>query len=210
MIRTILVDDHAVVRLGYRSLLEIAGDIVVIAEAETGEEAYQSFLAMGPDVIVMDLALPGMGGLEVTRRILRRDASAKVLVFSMYDDLAFVRQALQAGARGYVSKNSAPEVLVTAVRQTAAGERYLEPRLARELRLHSRPADRTPLAGLSTREFEIFCLLARGQKIGDIAERLSLSYKTVANYYTQIKSKVEAKTLADITRLAIRHGVLEP
>lgn len=85
MIRTILVDDHAVVRLGYRSLLEIAGDIVVIAEAETGEEAYQSFLAMGPDVIVMDLALPGMGGLEVTRRILRRDASAKVLVFSMYD-----------------------------------------------------------------------------------------------------------------------------
>lgn len=209
-IRVQLVDDHAVVRAGYRTLLDGAHDIIVVAEAENGEAACRAYTEYRPQVVIMDWSLPGISGLEATRRILARDVSAQVLIFSMHQDTAFAEQALQAGARGYITKRSAPEVLVEAVRQVAAGKTYLEHDIAHRLAVHRVQGHSTPLEVLSPREFEIFCLLAQGLSVNQIAKRLSLSYKTIANYSTQIKSKLEVKTVAELTRLAIRHGVVEP
>ncbi len=208
-IRVLLVDDHAVVRAGYRSLLESAGDLLVTGEAENGEQACRIYQEQGADVVVMDLSLPGIGGLEAIRRIIARDPMARILVFSMHEDTVFVEQALQAGVRGYLPKSSAPEVLVEAVRQIAAGELHIDGDIAQRLAFQKTRGRSSPFAGLSTREFEIFCLLAEGRNINEIAERLSLSYKTVANYSTQVKNKLGASTVADLARLAIRHGLLE-
>lgn len=210
--RVLLVDDHAVVRTGYRMLLESEPDIVVCAEADSGETACRSFADLSPDLVIMDLSLPGMGGLEAIRRIRARDPRAGVLVFSMHEDDVFVQQALEAGAKGYIPKSSAPRTLVEAARAIARGRVYIEGEIASRLAMQKTqgtgPA--TPFAGLSTREFEIFCLLAEGLSSNEVASRLSLSYKTVANYSTQIKAKLEVGTVAEMTRLAIRHGVVQP
>jgi two-component system invasion response regulator UvrY len=207
-VRVLLVDDHAVVRAGYRLLLQNAPEIEVVAEAATGEAACQRFAELAPDVVIMDLSLPGIGGLEAIRRIRLRDADARVLVFSMHEDTMFVEQALAAGACGYITKRSAPQEMVAAVKQIAAGGRYLDAQIAERLAFQKVRGRDTPLTGLSTREFEIFCLLAEGRNASDIAKRLSLSYKTVANYSTQLKSKLAVGTVAELTRLAIRHGII--
>jgi len=209
-IRVQLVDDHAVVRAGYRAVLDGAHDIIVVAEAENGEVACRAYTEYRPQVVIMDWSLPGISGLEVTRRILARDVSAQILIFSMHQETAFVEQALRAGARGYITKCSAPEVLLEAVRQVAAGKTYLEKEIAHQLAIHRVQGHSAPLEVLTAREFEIFCLLAQGLGVNQIAKRLSLSYKTIANYSTQIKSKLEVNTVAELTRLAIRHGVLKP
>jgi DNA-binding NarL/FixJ family response regulator len=156
----------------------------------------------------MDLTLPGIGGLEAIRRMVQRDAEAKVLVFSMHEDTLFVEQALAAGARGYVTKSSAPHVLVAAVKQVAAGREALAGDVAQRLKFARGRGGDSPLKELSTREFEIFCLLAEGLGSAEIAKRLSLSHKTVANYGTQLKNKLGVGTVAELTRLAIRHGVI--
>jgi DNA-binding NarL/FixJ family response regulator len=206
--RVLLVDDHAVVRAGYRLLLQNAPEIEVVAEADSGELGCRLFAEHAPDVVVMDLTLPGMGGCEAIRRIVQRDPKAKVLVFSMHEDTLFVEQALAAGARGYVTKSSPPHVLVAAVKEIAAGGRPLAGDIARRLQFaRVRGAD-SPLKDLSTREFEIFCLLAEGLSSAEIARRLSLSHKTVANYGTQLKGKLGVATVAELARLAIRHGVI--
>lgn len=208
-IGVLLVDDHAVVRAGYRLLLQNSADVDIIAETDSGEAACRLYADRHPDVVVMDLSLPGMGGLEAIRRIIARDPRARVLVFSMHDDLIFVDQAINAGARGYITKNSAPNVLIDAIKEVAAGRTYLEAEAAQHLAYRKLRGDDSPFAALSTREFEIFCYLAEGLSTNDIAERLSLSYKTVANYSTQIRNKLNVNTIADLTRLAIRHGVVE-
>lgn len=208
VIRVILVDDHAVVRAGYRTLLRHSSDIEVVAEADNGESACKYYSQLQPDVIVMDLSLPGIGGLEAIRRIIARDPEARILVFSMHEDTIFVEQALQAGAQGYMTKSGAPEALVDAIRQLAVGKTHLDKSIAERLAFQKMRGKDTPFSGLSTREFEIFCLLAEGQNTSDIAKRLSLSYKTVANYSTQIKNKLEVKSVAEIARLAIRHNIV--
>ena len=207
-VRVLLVDDHAVVRAGYRLLLQNAPEIEVVGEADSGELACRLFAELAPDVVVMDLTLPGIGGLEAMRRIVQRDPKAKVLVFSMHEDTLFVEQALAAGARGYVTKSSAPHVLVGAVKQIAAGGQPLAGDIAQRLTFARGRGGDSPLKDLSTREFEIFCLLAEGLGSAEIAKRLSLSHKTVANYGTQLKSKLGVSTVAELTRLAIRHGVI--
>jgi len=207
-IRVVMVDDHAVVRAGYRTLLDSASGLEIVAEADSGEAGFRAYTTYTPDVCIMDLSLPGISGLEAIRRIIARDSGARVLAFSMHEDTAFVEQALQAGARGYISKSSAPTVLVEAVRQIAAGNIFLEPDIAQRLAFQKTRGPSSPFAMLSTREFEIFCLLAEGLNAGEIGERLSLSAKTVANYSTQIKSKLEVGSVADIARLAIRHGIV--
>ena len=161
-VRVLLVDDHAVVRAGYRLLLQNAPEIEVVAEADSGELACRLFAELAPDVVVMDLTLPGIGGLEAMRRIVQRDPKAKVLVFSMHEDTLFVEQALAAGARGYVTKSSAPHVLVSAVKQIAAGGQPLAGDIAQRLTFARGRGGDSPLKDLSTREFEIFCLLAEG------------------------------------------------
>jgi DNA-binding NarL/FixJ family response regulator len=208
-IRILLVDDHAVVRAGYSTLLRNAANIEVIAEADNGQAALREFIDKSPDIVIMDLSLPGMGGLEAIRRIIAREADAKVLVFSMHEDTVFVEQALQAGARGYITKSSAPEILVEAVRKIAQGEIFLDAEIAQRLAFQKTRGRNTPFENLSTREFEIFCLLAEGLNVNDISKRLSLSYKTVANYSTQIKNKLEVSTAAELARIAIRHGIIK-
>ena len=203
-IRVLLVDDHVVVRAGYRVLLRDAPEIEVIAEAASGENAYRQYADTAPDVVVMDLSLPGMGGLEAIRRIMARDAEARILVFSMHDDVAFVDQALRAGARGYITKRSAPEMLADAIKEIADGGVYLDPQVERALR--EQPGE-DRLSRLSPREFSIFCMLAEGQSTAEIAQQLHLSGKTVANYGTVIKKKLGARNQAELVYLALGRGV---
>lgn len=206
----LLVDDHAVVREGYRRLLEGTPDIAVVAEARNGEEAYRFFCELAPDVVVMDITLPGIGGIEVARRILTREPTARVLMFSMHEDVVFSSRALQTGARGYVTKASAPEVLVEAVRLVAAGKLFISHDMAQELAVQMLPGNENPLQGLSPREFEVFRLLVAGHAIGEIAKILSLSYKTVANHQWNIRQKLDVSNTAQVVRMAMTHGLLSP
>jgi DNA-binding NarL/FixJ family response regulator len=207
-VRVLLVDDHAVVREGYRRLLERTPEIEVVAEAATGEDAYRVFCDHSPDVVVMDINLPGMSGLEAARRMLAREPDARILVFSMHEDALFGSRALQAGARGYVTKASAPEVLVEAVKAVSAGRLYISHDMAQELALQTVPGQDLPLNALSPREFEVFRLLAEGKSVADIARILSLSQKTVANYQSLIKQKLEADTSAQMVWIALKRGLV--
>jgi DNA-binding NarL/FixJ family response regulator len=204
-IRVLLVDDHEVVRSGFRRLIEQSA--IVCAEAADGEEAYRIYAQCNPDVTVMDLNMPGMGGLESLRRILARHASARVLVFSMHDSIAFVNQALRAGARGYITKASAADVLITGIEAVARGERYLSPDLAQRISLADQ-GESNPLSQLTAREFELFRLFAEGRTVDDIAAALNISQKTVANYQTQIRQKLNIASAVDLVRLALRYGVI--
>ena len=207
-IRVLLADDHAVVRAGYRVLLQNTTDIEVVAEADSGERACRAFADLQPDVVVMDLSMPGIGGLQAMRRMVARDPNARILVFSMHEDTVFVEQALQAGAQGYITKSSAPEILVEAIRELASGKSHIDTEIVQRLAFQKARGKDSPFSNLSTREFEIFCLLAEGLNTSEIAKRLSLSYKTIANYSTQIKSKLHVSTVAEIARLAIRHNII--
>ena len=209
MIRVLLVDDHPVVRSGYHHLLEQTGDIHVIGEAGNAELAYSAFISDPPDVCVTDLCLPGIGGLELLRKILARDARAKVLIFSMYDSPQLVRRALEGGAHGFVSKHASPDNLVAAVRAAHTGKRYLSDALSPELLKHGMDDEAARLASLSQREFEVFRLLAEGRSSADCARILNLSAKTVANNQTQIKEKLDVKTLAALVHLALRNSLIE-
>lgn len=208
-IKVLLVDDHAVVRAGYRMLLQGTDVFEIVAEAENGEMACKYYVDMSPDVVVMDLSLPGMGGLEAIRRIIARDSAACILVFSMHEETIFVEQALNAGAKGYITKSAAPKTLIDAIKELAAGKQFLDAEIAQRLAFQKTRDKDMPFSMLSTLEFGIFCLLAEGHNTSEIAKRLSLSYKTVANYSTQIKSKLNVNTIAEITRLAIRHNIVQ-
>jgi len=208
VIRVLLADDHPVVRSGYLRLLDQAGDIQVIAEAGDADAAYAAFTTHQPDVVVTDLAMPAGGGLELLRRVLLRNAQARVLVFSMHDAPVLVRRALQAGASGFLTKASPPECLVDAVRELHAGRRYLGRELSPTV-LQRNPHDEAErLAELSAREFEVFRLLAQGHSAGECAEALKLSPKTIANVQTAIKEKLGVGTSAALVHLAIRHQVI--
>lgn len=209
VIKVMLVDDHAVVRAGYQMLLKNSPDLEVIAEAASGEEAYRLHGTHQPDVIVMDLSLPGISGLETIKRINSRDSKTKILVFSMHEETIFVEQALQAGASGYITKSSDPQLLVEAIKKLSDGEKYIDPELAQQLAIEKSRGQDTPLSDFSAREFEIFCMLAEGLNTSEIAKKLSLSYKTVANYSTQIKTKLDVATVADIARIAIRYNIIQ-
>jgi DNA-binding NarL/FixJ family response regulator len=207
-LRVLLVDDHAVVREGYRRLLERAADIVVAGEAASAAEAYQAFCKLAPAVVVMDLSLPDASGIEATRRLLARDATARVLAFSIHDEPIYAERAFLAGAAGYVTKASAPEVLVEAVRAVARGESFLSDDIAQTLamgRLRGREPD---LACLSAREFEIVRLLALGHTVRAIADQLCVSTKTVSNHQSAIRRKLGAATPAQLVRIAVRSGVV--
>lgn len=210
-IKVLLVDDHAIVRAGFRLLLSTVDGIHVVAEAARGEEVCQLFLDTQPDVTVLDLSMPGIGGLATLHRLLLRNASAKVLVFSVHDESVYVQRALAAGARGYISKSSAPDLLVEAIQRVAAGEIYVEPGLLGVARVPTWGTDgyRVAVDNLSPREFEVFLLLAKGLNAHKIAAELCLGYKTVANYGTQIKAKLNVSTTAELAHIALVLGLLE-
>jgi two-component system invasion response regulator UvrY len=207
-IRIMLVDDHAVVRAGFRRLLEQEAGIRVIAEAESGERAYQLYVEHLPDVVVMDLSMPGVSGFEIIRRITERQSIAKILVFSMHEDASLAVRAIQLGARGYVTKSNAPEVLVTAVAEVAAGKLFLSDDVAKSIAILKLTGDDNPVKALSAREFEIFRLLVTGRPAADIAKILNLSTKTVANYHTLIKQKLHIDSDVELVLLALRHKLL--
>lgn len=210
MIRVLLVDDHAVVRTGFRLLLQAQPDIRVMAEAQSGEAACQLFAELGPDVVVMDLGMPGMGGLEALRRIRARNPSACVLALSAHDDPMHARRALREGALGFLSKRSAPEALLEAISMVAAGRRYLDPDLAQKLALAEiEGAARSPIEQLSEREFEVFVRLAGGATVQKIAEDLKLSASTIGTHLYNIKQKLGVVNQSELTLLAIRHGLIE-
>lgn len=208
MIRILLVDDHAIVRAGYHRFLERSEDMRVVAEAADAEKGYALFCRHAPDVSVVDLSMPGASGFDLIHRMVARESSARVLAFSMHDNALFATRALQAGARGYVTKNSAAEALVEALRCVHAGRSYLSPDVARHLALGNPAAD--PVAVLSAKEFEVFRLVAEGRSIAEVAVVLTLSQKTVANYQTLIKDKLGAATTTALVHVALRHGVIRP
>jgi DNA-binding NarL/FixJ family response regulator len=207
-ISVLLVDDHAVVREGYRRLLERARGIEVIGEAASSAEAYQVFCRQLPDVVVMDISLPDVSGIETMRRLIQREPAAKILIFSIHDEQIFPDRAYRAGARGYVTKASAPDVLVDAVRAVARGDIFVSPDIAQAIALRTISGGNDALSALSDREFEIVRLLAQGHSVRRIADTLSLSYKTVANYQSLIKQKLKADTAIDVVRIASQSGLL--
>lgn len=210
MIRVVLVDDHAIVRMGFRMLLQSEGSgIEVVGEAADGEALLKQWPEWAADVVVMDLSMPGLGGLETLRRLRAKDGAPPVLVLSAHEDTAHPRRALNAGALGYLSKRSAPETLPEAIRVVARGKRYLDPQTAQNLALSQLDGGASPFDALSEREFEVFVRLARGRSVNDIAAQLSLSPSTVGTHLYNIKQKLDAGNQAELTLLALRWGVIE-
>jgi two-component system invasion response regulator UvrY len=204
-VSVLLVDDHAVVREGYRRLLERDGGIAVIGEAGDAATAHSSFLRLKPQIVVMDITMPGTNGIEVMQRILKSEPDARVLIFSMHADTIFATRALQAGAFGYVTKASAPHVLVEAVHAVAEGTKYVSPEVAQKLALR-RFTDGTD-NDLSARELGVLRLLAQGQTVRQIAESMGISPKTVANNQSSIKQKLDAATAIELLRKAGELGM---
>ncbi|HTR59411.1 MAG TPA: response regulator transcription factor [Casimicrobiaceae bacterium] len=207
MISVLLVDDHAVVREGYKRLIERSPDLRVGGEASTASGAYRAFVETDPDVTVMDISLPDLSGIEVLRHILARCANARVLMFSIHDETIYAERALAAGARGYLTKASAPDLLVEAVRTVVQGEVFLSPDVFAALDARSTERIDDAIGTLSTREFEIFRQLVNGLSVRQIAERLCLTCKTVSNYQTAIRQKLGAPTLTHLLQIAVRCGV---
>ena len=208
-VRILLVDDHAVVRAGYRRFLETEPDYRVVAEASSGEEAYTLLQSNQPDVVVLDLSMPGRGGLSTLRRIKLRWPLLAVLVCSMHDNLAFALQAMRAGANGYVTKSSDPAFMVTAVRRVLAGTPVMSPDVALKLASASALDSEQPTLGLSVREFEIFRLIAAGRSHDEIANLLCVSAKTVANNHSLIRQKLGVNTDIELFQLAVGCGAVE-
>ncbi len=210
-INVLLVDDHAVVRMGYKTYLGLSERIGEIYEADRGETAFQLYHQYHPDIVVMDLSMPGIGGYESIRRLLQRDPQCKILVFSIHNELVYVTRAIKAGAKGYISKSNVPETLVNAVCLIAQGGSYVDPDLAQQLviSITTDQDEAEKVKQLSPREFDVFCLLANGYTARKTAEKLCLSYKTVCNHTTAIKEKMGVETLAELSLIANRQGLIE-
>ena len=210
-IKVLLVDDHAVVRAGFKLLLTAATpNIEIIAEADRGESAIQLYQSHQPDIIVMDLSMPGIGGLETIKRILQRHENANILVFSVHNEQVYVHRALNAGAKGYITKNSAPNILPEAIASILQGKQYIEQGLIRENSEQSTTLNHLEIINsFSVREFDIFKLLAKGLTAHKIADELCLGYKTVANYITQIKKKLRVSSIAELAHIAVIQGILK-
>ena len=210
MIRVLLVDDHAVVRTGFRLLLQARPDIAVVGEADSGEAACQRYVELSPNVVVMDIAMPGMGGIEALRRIRAHDPQARVLALSAHDDPMHARRALREGALGFLSKRSAPEALLEAVAAVGGGQHFIDPRVAQKLALDDIAGpDSSPIKRLSEREFDVFIRLARGASVQRIADDLRLSASTVGTHLYNVKQKLGVSNQSELTLLAIRHGLIE-
>ena len=209
-INVMLVDDHAVVRMGFKMLLETAPDIKVIAEAENGETAIKAYMEHKPNIVVMDITMPGMGGLEAIERILAKDNNARILVLSAHEDSVHPKRVLNAGAMGYLTKRSAAEELIKAIRMVASGKKYIEASVAQQMAIQQLSGTQSPVDVLSEREFEVFMSLAKGKTTNEIAENLYLSPRTVGTHLYNIKQKLNAQNSAEIALIAMRSGLLEP
>lgn len=208
-ITILLVDDHELVRAGFRRLLEDGDQFTVVAEAGSGEQAVQDYAKHHPQVVVMDISMPGIGGIGAIERIIARDSAAHILVLSVHEDSVFTTRALQAGALGFIPKRSAPEEMLKAVQQVAQGKMCIDPAIAQQIAMQKLTGSDNLFDVLSQREFEVFRLLAEGKTVNDIADILSLSPKTVGTHHTTIKQKLDVSNSAELARLAIRSGLLD-
>lgn len=206
----LLVDDHAVVRMGYGMLLEKMENIEAIIEADNGDVAYQLYVTHQPDIVIMDLSLPGAGGLATIRRIIKRDAHAKILVFSVHDELIYVKRAMENGAKGYITKSCSPDVLLEALKHVSKSERFIQSELAQKMG-NQQLVNQISVSiteKLSAREFEVFHLIAQGYTTEATAKHLNLSSKTIANYVSVIKNKLDVETDIELAHLAYSSGLL--
>lgn len=209
-VRVLLVDDHAVVREGYRTLLEKHEGLIVVAEAENAVAAYQRYKDTQPDVVVMDISMPGRGGIDAIEHIRRLDADARILVFSMHAGAPYALQAFRAGAKGYVTKSSPPDFLVSAVRSVAEGRVAICPEISEVLALDRVQDESKSIEDLSPREFEIFRMILDAKSTDEIAAALNVSRKTAANYHYSIKAKLGVSSDIELLYLGLRQGLVQP
>lgn len=207
--KILITDDHSVVRQGYASVLPTVIDSCEIIEAANGEQAAELYAQEKPDLVIMDINLPGISGIEAASRILESDRDAKIMFFSMYDESVMVKQALDAGAMGYITKSGSPSTLLEAVTRITKGEIFIEYDLVMKLALNNQDVTDGNLRELTQREFEIFVMLAKGQSNQIISETLGLNIKTVSNYVTTIKSKLGISSTAELVHLAVEAGVVK-
>ena len=209
MIRIVLVDDHALVRTGIRSLLEHHGGFEVLAEGGSGEEALQLVRKHKPDILLLDLSMPGMSGLEVIRRLTRSDSKQKVAILTMHTDSPFPRKVLETGALGYFSKGSPAEDLVRGLHLIARGQHFISADIAQQIALSLMPgAEQSPFERLTPREFETALALVNGVRLQTLADQLRVGYKSVCSFKQRGMQKLGTKTVADLTQLAIQHGLV--
>jgi two-component system invasion response regulator UvrY len=210
MIRVLVADDHAVVRRGLVQILAEAPDMVVAGEASTGREVLQAVWKHDYDVLVLDIAMPEGGGLEVLQQLQTLKPDLRVLILSMYPERQYAVRALKTGAAGYLTKESVPDELIAAIRKVARGGKYVSQSLAEQLAGELRgEVEKEPHETLSDRQYQVMTLLAAGKSITDVAEELSLSVKTVSTYRARILDKLNLKSTAEIIRYALEHGLVE-
>jgi two-component system, NarL family, invasion response regulator UvrY len=211
LIRILIVDDHNLVRHGIQSMLNGVQGVKVVGEASNGEEAVKLARELRPDVVLMDLQMPGIGGLEATRKLLRIDPDIKVLVVTVRDDDIFPSRLLQAGASGYLTKGASDVEMIQAIRAVHSGQRYISPAVAQQLAFkHLTDTDDSPIESLSERELQVMLMIVHGLRPAEISDKLCLSPKTVNSYRYRLFEKLKVKNDVELTLLAIRHGLLDP
>lgn len=210
MIKVLLVDDHELVRMGIKRLLQDVPGIKVIGESATGEEAVLVAKELVPDVVVMDLHMPGIGGLEATRKMIRHNPDVKILALTIYEDEPYPSRLLQAGASGYITKGCETEEMIRAIRTVHSGQRYISPEIAQQIAIKRfTKGDDSPLDLLSERELQIMLMITQGQKVQDISKKLCLSPKTVNSYRYRIFEKLGINSDVELTLMAMRLGMIE-
>ena len=208
-IRILLADDHALVRTGFKLLLSTHAAFEIVAQADSGEQAYRQYIEHLPDVVIMDLSMPGQGGVEAIKHIVARDKNARILALSAHEDISYAKRALQAGALGFLSKRGAPEALIDAVSAIAQGKPVIDPQIAQQLALEQVRGDSHPLEQLSEREFAVFMQLAKGNSVATIARNLSISTSTVGTHVYNVKQKLGVSNHAEMTLIAVRRGLIQ-
>ena len=210
MIRVVLVDDHQLVRTGIRRVLFDAEGVEVVGEADSGEQALEVTRQLRPDVVLMDVHMPGIGGLEATRKLLRIDPKLKILALTVFGNEPYPSRLLEAGALGYLTKDCSAQDMLSAIRMVARGERYICSQIARQMALSALEGQsKNPFAKLSQREIQVMMRITEGHRLHEISESLCLSPKTVSTYRYRLYEKLGVSNDVELTRLAIRFGMIE-
>lgn len=211
MINILLVDDHELVRTGIKRIIDDVRGLKVVGEAASGEEAFQFCRAQDPDVVLMDMNMPGMGGLEATKKILRYCPDVKVVMLTVHTEDPFPSKVMQIGAHGFLTKMTGPDEMVQAIRSVNVGQRYLAPEIAQQMALSQLNGEKNekPFESLSERELQIMLMITKGEKVQDIADQLNLSSKTVNSYRYRMFEKLNVCNDVELTHMAIRHGMLD-
>lgn len=210
MINILLIDDHSLVRTGIKRLLEDTKQVKIIGEAESGEESIQLAQQLKPDVILMDVNMPGIGGVEASRRILQRDPSQKIIVLTIHAEQTFPKRLLEIGAKGYLTKECKIDEMMNAIKLVNNGGSYIEPRIAQQLALSLLPGNaENPVDRLSRREFQVMLMISHGLTNNEISEKLCLSPKTVSTYRSRLLEKLGAHNEVDLIKIAVEQGMVE-